>query len=230
MARILVAEDDRNANKLICAVLRRAGHDPIPAFDGQEALDVLDETHVDLLVTDVMMPRLDGAELTRQLRETGWDLPILMLTAKQSQQDKRDGFIVGADDYLTKPADMQELALRVRALLRRAHVNDERKLVVGRTVLDANANEVVRGTESVTLPPKEFQLLFKLLSNPGTAFTRLQLLDDVWGWDTTSAESTVNVHVNRLRTRFAGWDDFEIQTVRGIGYRAVVKEDGHGRA
>ncbi len=230
MARILVAEDDRNANKLICAVLRRAGHDPIPAFDGQEALDVLDETHVDLLVTDVMMPRLDGAELTRQLRETGWDLPILMLTAKQSQQDKRDGFIAGADDYLTKPADMQELALRVRALLRRAHVNDERKLVVGRTVLDANANEVVRGTESVTLPPKEFQLLFKLLSNPGTAFTRLQLLDDVWGWDTTSAESTVNVHVNRLRTRFAGWDDFEIQTVRGIGYRAVVKEDGHGRA
>ena len=230
MARILVAEDDRNANKLICAVLRHAGHDPIPAFDGQEALDVLDETHVDLLVTDVMMPRLDGAELTRQLRETGWDLPILMLTAKQSQQDKRDGFIAGADDYLTKPADMQELALRVRALLRRAHVNDERKLVVGRTVLDANANEVVRGTESVTLPPKEFQLLFKLLSNPGTAFTRLQLLDDVWGWDTTSAESTVNVHVNRLRTRFAGWDDFEIQTMRGIGYRAVVKEDGHGRA
>ena len=230
MARILVAEDDRNANKLICAVLRRAGHDPLPAFDGQEALDVLDETHVDLLVTDVMMPRLDGAELTRQLREAGWDLPILMLTAKQSQQDKRDGFIAGADDYLTKPADMQELALRVRALLRRAHVNDERKLVVGRTVLDANANEVVRGAESVTLPPKEFQLLFKLLSNSGTAFTRLQLLDDVWGWDTTSAESTVNVHVNRLRTRFAGWDDFEIQTVRGIGYRAVVKEDGHGRA
>lgn len=228
MARILVAEDDRNANKLICAVLRKAGHDPLSAVDGAEALEVLDANHVDLLVTDVMMPRLNGMELTRQLREAGYDLPILMLTAKLMQEDKREGFIVGADDYLTKPADMQELVLRVRALLRRADVSDERTLVAGRVVLDGNALVVARGAESVVLPPKEFQLLFKLLSSPGRAFTRMQLLDDVWGWDTTSAENTVNVHVNRLRTRFADWDDFEIQTVRGLGYRAVVPAEGQG--
>lgn len=226
MARILVAEDDRNANKLICAVLRKAGHEPLSSRDGEEALAVLDANHVDMLVSDVMMPRMDGVELTRQLREAGYDLPILMLTAKQMPEDKREGFLAGADDYLTKPADMQELVLRVRALLRRAKVSDERTLVAGRAVLDANALSVARGTETVVLPPKEFQLLFKLLSSPGQAFTRMQLLDEIWGWDTTSAENTVNVHVNRLRTRFKDWDDFDIETVRGLGYRAVV---GSGR-
>lgn len=222
MARILVAEDDKNANKLICAVLRRAGHDPLPAFDGQEALEVLDENHVDMLISDIMMPRIDGIELTRQLREAGYDLPILMLTAKQMPQDKREGFLAGTDDYLTKPADMQELVLRVRALLRRANISDEQTLVIGRTALDSNAYTVSRGTETITLPPKEFQLLFKLLSYPNHTFTRMQLLDDIWGWDTESAENTVNVHINRLRNRFKEWDDFIIQTVRGLGYRATV--------
>ncbi len=222
MARILVAEDDKNTNKLICAVLRRAGHDPLPAFDGQEALEVLDENHVDMLISDIMMPRIDGIELTRQLREAGYDLPILMLTAKQMPQDKREGFLAGTDDYLTKPADMQELVLRVRALLRRANISDEQTLVIGRTALDSNAYTVSRGTETITLPPKEFQLLFKLLSYPNHTFTRMQLLDDIWGWDTESAENTVNVHINRLRNRFKEWDDFTIQTVRGLGYRATV--------
>lgn len=222
MARILVAEDDKNANKLICAVLRRAGHDPLSAFDGQEALEVLDENHVDMLISDIMMPRIDGIELTRQLRKAGYDLPILMLTAKQMPQDKREGFLAGTDDYLTKPADMQELVLRVRALLRRANISDEQTLVIGRTALDSNAYTVSRGTETITLPPKEFQLLFKLLSYPNHTFTRMQLLDDIWGWDTESAENTVNVHINRLRNRFKEWDDFTIQTVRGLGYRATV--------
>lgn len=222
MARILVAEDDKNANKLICAVLRRAGHDPLSAFDGQEALEVLDENHVDMLISDIMMPHIDGIELTRQLREAGYDLPILMLTAKQMPQDKREGFLAGTDDYLTKPADMQELVLRVRALLRRANISDEQTLVIGRTALDSNAYTVSRGTETITLPPKEFQLLFKLLSYPNHTFTRMQLLDDIWGWDTESAENTVNVHINRLRNRFKEWDDFTIQTVRGLGYRATV--------
>lgn len=222
MARILVAEDDKNANKLICAVLRRAGHDPLSAFDGQEALEVLDENHVDMLISDIMMPRIDGIELTRQLRKAGYDLPILMLTAKQMPQDKREGFLAGTDDYLTKPADMQELVLRVRALLRRANISDEQTIVIGRTALDSNAHTVSRGTETITLPPKEFQLLFKLLSYPNHTFTRMQLLDDIWGWDTESAENTVNVHINRLRNRFKEWDDFTIQTVRGLGYRATV--------
>lgn len=224
MARILVAEDDKNTNKLICAVLRRAGHEPLPAFDGQDALDVLDKNHVDLLVSDVMMPRMSGFELTRALRDTGYDLPILMLTAKQGQEALREGFLAGTDDYLTKPADMSELVLRVAALLRRSGASAGGVLIVGAASLDPTDLTVARGTERVTLPPKEFQLLYKLLSNQGHAYTRMQLLDEIWGWDTDSAEATVNVHVNRLRTRFAGWEDFQIETVRGIGYRAVAME------
>lgn len=224
MAKILVAEDDRNANKLICAVLRRAGHEALPARDGQEALDVLDASHIDLIVTDVMMPRVDGVELTRGLREAGWDVPVLMLTAKQGQEALREGFLAGADDYLTKPADMGELVLRVAALLRRSGAAAGGRISAGAAVLDPNNLTVSRAGESIALPPKEFQLLYKLVSHPGHAFTRMQLLDEVWGWDTESAENTVNVHVNRLRTRFADWDDFAIETVRGIGYRAVAKE------
>lgn len=224
MARILVAEDDKNTNKLICAVLRRVGHEPLPAFDGQDALDVLDKNHIDLLVSDVMMPRMSGFELTRALRDTGYDLPILMLTAKQGQEALREGFLAGTDDYLTKPADMSELVLRVAALLRRSGASTGGVLIVGAASLDPTDLTVARGTERVTLPPKEFQLLYKLLSNQGHAYTRMQLLDEIWGWDTGSAEATVNVHVNRLRTRFAGWEDFQIETVRGIGYRAVAME------
>lgn len=223
MAKILVAEDDANANKLICAVLRRAGHEPVSARDGQEALDVLETTHVDLIVTDVMMPRVDGAELTRSLRDAGWDVPVLMLTARQGKEALREGFLAGADDYLTKPADMGELVLRVAALLRRSGAASGGRIAAGAAVLDPSDLSVARGGERTTLPPKEFQLLYKLLSRPGHAFTRMQLLDEIWGWDTESAASTVNVHVNRLRARFADWDDFEIETVRGIGYRAVER-------
>ncbi|HIY84287.1 response regulator transcription factor [Rubneribacter sp.] len=222
MAKILVAEDDTNANKLICAVLRRAGHDPLSVRDGQEALDALDKNHVDLIVTDVMMPCMDGVQLTKMLRDASWDTPILILTAKQGQEALREGFLAGADDYLVKPADMGELVLRVAALLRRSGATEGGRLAVGAAVLDPNNLSVERGSESITLPPKEFQLLYKLLSHPGHAFTRMQLLDEIWGWDTKSAESTVNVHVNRLRTRFSGWGDFKIETVRGIGYRAIA--------
>lgn len=224
MAKILVAEDDRNTNRLICAVMRKMGHEPIAARDGQEALDLMDTDHPDLLITDLMMPRLDGTELVRELRDAGYNLPILMLTAKSTQADINDGFVVGADDYLTKPADMKELALRVRALLRRSHVAGDDKLRAGGAILDPGTLTVM-GTDgkSVTLPKREFQLLFKLLSTPGRTFTRMQLLDEVWGWDTESSESTVNVHVNRLRVRFAGWNEFEIVTVRGIGYRGEVR-------
>ena len=223
MVTILVAEDDRNANKLICAVLRRAGYDVVSAQDGAEAYEILEKKHVDLLVSDVMMPRLDGFALVKKMREADYDQPILMLTARLEQQDKRAGFLAGADDYLTKPADMQELVLRVKALLRRAKIFDESRITVGATALDENDYSVTRGQTRIELPPKEFQLLFKLLSNPGRTFTRAQLLDDVWGWDSDSAESTVNVHINRLRSHFADWEDFEIQTVRGLGYRAVEK-------
>lgn len=226
MAKILVAEDDRNTNRLICAVMRKMGHEPIAARDGQEALDLMDTDHPDLLVTDLMMPRLDGTELVRELRDAGYDLPILMLTAKSAQADINDGFVVGADDYLTKPADLRELTLRVRALLRRARVAGDDKLCVGSATLDPGTLTVEASGRTVTLPKREFQLLFKLLSNPGRTFTRMQLLDEVWGWDTESSESTVNVHVNRLRTRFADWNEFSIVTVRGIGYRGEVEPRG----
>ena len=224
MVTILIAEDDKNSNKLICAVLRHAGYETVSVADGAAALEALEKTHVDLVISDVMMPKVDGFELVRTIRANGYDQPVLMLTARLEQRDKRAGFIAGADDYLTKPADMQELVLRVKASLRRANIFDEKRIPVGATVLDETDHSVSRGHTREELPPKEFQLLFKLLANPGRTFTRQQLLDDVWGWDTESAESTVNVHINRLRTRFADWPDFEIQTVRGLGYRAVVNE------
>lgn len=226
MARILVAEDDANANKLICAVLRKDGHDALSAKDGREALDLLDLEHVDLIVSDVMMPRVDGMELVRLLREANMSTPVLMLTARLDQETLHKGFILGADDYLTKPADMKELVLRVRALLRRSGAASSDCLIVGCAVLDPTKNTVERPGEKVELPPKEFQLLLKLLSNPGRTYTRMQLLDAVWGWDTDSSEATVNVHVNRLRTRFAEWDDFSIETVRGVGYCGEVGRGG----
>lgn len=220
MARILVAEDDRNANKLIAAVLRKDNHEVLSAKDGQEALDILETEHVDLIVSDIMMPRINGVELVHQLREANWDTPILILTARQDAETLHDSFLAGVDDYLTKPADMKELVLRVRALLRRSGVTNNECLIVGTSVLDPNQHTIERPGEKIELPPKEFQLLFKLLSNPGRSFTRMQLLDDIWGWDTESSEATVNVHINRLRNRFVNWDDFTIRTVRGIGYCA----------
>ena len=222
MVRILVAEDDRNTSKFLCAALRRAGWEALPAHDGQEALDLLETTHVDAIVTDVMMPRVDGFELCRLLRDAGYDLPILILTAKQLPADKVTGFLAGTDDYLVKPVDVQEFILRIKALLRRAKIADSNKVAIGAVSFDETTRTVCRGSESFTLPAKEFDLAFKLVSNPGKVYTRMQLLDEIWGWDTESGEATVNVHINRLRTRFKDWPDFRIETVRGLGYRAVV--------
>lgn len=223
MFKILVAEDDASTNRLFCAILRRAGYEPVPATDGEDALQKMDEYKIDLLVCDVMMPRLDGFGLTRAIRESGSMLPILMVTAKALPEDKHRGFLVGTDDYITKPVDKEEMLLRIRALLRRARIVDERKITIGDVVLDYDAHTVRRGHEVQTLPPKEFSLLYKLLAYPDRTFTRLQLLDEIWGMDSESDERTVNVHINRLRTRFYDWPEFEIQTVRGLGYRAVRK-------
>ena len=223
MFKILVAEDDASTNRLVCAILRRAGYEPVPATDGEDALQKMDEYKIDLLVCDVMMPRLDGFGLTQAIRESGSMLPILMVTAKALPEDKHRGFLVGTDDYITKPVDKEEMLLRIRALLRRARIVDERKITIGDVVLDYDAHTVRRGHEVQTLPPKEFSLLYKLLAYPDRTFTRLQLLDEIWGMDSESDERTVNVHINRLRTRFYDWPEFEIQTVRGLGYRAVRK-------
>lgn len=224
MFRILVAEDDASTNRLFCAILHRAGYEPISAVDGEDALQKLDEVQVDLLLCDVMMPRMDGYALTKTIRDSGSMLPILMVTAKTLPEDKHTGFLVGTDDYITKPVDKEEMLLRIRALLRRARIVDEHRITVGDVVLEYDTHTVRRGRDVHTLPPKEFNLLYKLLAYPDRTFTRLQLLDEIWGMDSESDEKTVNVHINRLRTRFYDWPEFEIQTVRGIGYRAVRKE------
>lgn len=221
MFRILVAEDDKNTSRLLCAILKRSGYETITAENGEDALDKLDQYQIDLLLCDVMMPKMDGFALTREIRRTDTQLPILMVTAKSLPEDKRNGFLVGTDDYMTKPVDKEEMLLRIKALLRRARIVSERKITVGAAELDYDTHSVRRGSEVQILPPKEFYLLYKLLAYPERTFTRLQLLDEIWGMDSESDERTVNVHINRLRNRFGGWPEFEIQTVRGLGYRAV---------
>ncbi|MCL1852638.1 MAG: response regulator transcription factor [Peptococcaceae bacterium] len=225
MFKILVVEDDVNTRKLLCAVLKQNGFEALSAEDGEAALEVMDRQHVDLVVLDLMMPNMDGYELTRHLRMAWESLPILMVTAKQEPQDKRRGFLAGTDDYMTKPVDEEEMVLRIKALLRRAQIAHDRRLDVGGVVLDYDALAVSREGDMVDLPQKEFQLLFKLLSYPGIIFTRLQLMDEIWGMDSETDDHTLNVHVNRLRDRFRDWPEFEIVTVRGLGYKAVKNSE-----
>ena len=202
MFQILVAEDDKNTRRLMEAVLKEHGYHPILACDGLEALKLLDTHHVDLVILDIMMPGMDGYEFTRQLRATDYTLPILMVTAKQLPEDKRKGFIVGTDDYMTKPVDEEEMILRIRALLRRAQIVNERRITIADVCLDYDSLTVSRGDESQTLPRKEFYLLYKLLSYPGKIFTRIQLMDEIWGMESQSDDNTINVHINRLLQAF----------------------------
>jgi len=223
MFNILVAEDDTNARKLMQAVLKRAGYNVFTAENGAEALERMDMQQIDLIVLDIMMPEMDGYELTRELRDGGCTTPILMVTAKQLPVDKKKGFLVGTDDYMTKPVDTEEMLLRIKALLRRSRIVNEHKLTIGEVVLDYDAQTVVRGGEKQTLPQKEFYLLYKLLSYPDRIFTRIQLMDEIWGMESESTDLTVNVHINRLRKRFETYPEFEIVSVRGLGYKAVKK-------
>lgn len=224
MIKALVVEDDKHTRKLMCTVLTRSGFEAYGAEDGAAALQIMEKQHVDLVVVDVMMPNMDGYELTRQLRMSWANLPILMVTAKQEPRDKRQGFLVGTDDYITKPVDEEEMILRIRALLRRAKIACERRLTVGKVLLDYDALTVAREDQIMTIPQKEFQLLFKLLSYPNMIFTRIQLMEEIWGMDTETTDHTLNVHINRLRERFRDWPEFEIVTVRGLGYKAVKRE------
>ncbi|GHU40213.1 DNA-binding response regulator [Clostridia bacterium] len=223
MFRILVVEDDANTRKLMCAVLKQNGFYALQAADGMDALALMDKEHVDLVLLDLMMPNMDGYELTKQIRMTWETIPILMVTAKQEPKDKRYGFIVGTDDYMIKPVDEQEMILRIKALLRRAQIASDHKLTVGEVVLDYDALTVSGHGESFTLPQKEFQLLFKLLTYPNMIFTRLQIMDEIWGIESETDDHTLNVHISRLRDRFRNWSEFEILTVRGLGYKAVKK-------
>ena len=226
MFHILVVDDDKNTRRLLTAVLEAENYSVSTAENGEEALAVLDKTHVDLIVLDIMMPKMDGYELTTLLRETNNDLPILMLTAKQLPEDKHKGFQSGTDDYMTKPIDETEMLLRIKALLRRAKIASERKIVIGSVTLDYDSFTVTDSAsgETQTLPQKEFLLLYKLLSYPGKIFTRIQLMDEIWGAESETGWETVTVHIGRLRKRFEGWNAFSIESVRGLGYRAVKKE------
>ena len=208
---------------LMKAVLEAENYTVLTAENGEAALEVMDTSHIDLVVLDVMMPRMNGYEFTKTLRQSNNNLPILMVSAKQLPQDKKQGFLVGTDDYMTKPVDEEEMLLRIRALLRRARIVNERRIVIGDVVLDYDALTVTKNGEIQELPQKEFMLLYKLLSYPGKIFTRIQLMDEIWGQDSETGWETVTVHIGRLRKRFEGWEEFEIVSVRGLGYKAVKK-------
>ena len=223
MFNILVIEDNKNMRKLICATLKQNGYSTFDAEDGEVGLDVLDTTHIDLIICDIMMPNMDGYEFTETLREGHCEIPIIIVTAKEQLEDKKKGFSIGADDYMVKPIDFEELILRIGAILRRSKIVNDHKITIGDTVLDYNSLSVTSNGECNTLPKKEFYLLFKLVSSPDTIFTRRQLLDEIWGMESMADERTVDVHIKRIRERYRDSNDFEIVTVRGLGYKAVIK-------
>lgn len=223
MFHVLVVDDDKNTRLLMRALLEGEHYTVTLAASGEEALSAMERTHVDLVVLDLMMPRMDGYEFTRELRAASNDLPILMVSARQLPEDRKKGFLAGIDDFMVKPVDEEELLLRIKALLRRAKIASERRIVVGGVVLDYDTLSVSRGGETMVLPQKEFLLLYKLLSYPGKIFTRIELMDEIWGADSETGWETVTVHVGRLRRRFEGWSEFEIVSVRGLGYKAVKK-------
>mgnify|MGYP003316215408 CR=1 FL=1 len=221
MFQIMVVDDDKNTRMLLKAVLEAENYTVFTAENGEDALSVMDANHIDLVVLDIMMPKMDGYTFTKALRESNNNLPILMVSAKQLPSDKKHGFLVGTDDYMTKPIDEEEMLWRIKALLRRARIASERRIVVGNVILDYDSLTVSRNGEVQELPQKEFMLLYKLLSYPGKIFTRIQLMDEIWGADTESGWETVTVHIGRLRKRFQDWPEFSIESVRGLGYKAV---------
>lgn len=224
MFRIMIVDDDKNTRLFFETMLQDAGYTVISAANGKEALTLLDSEHIDLVVLDIMMPEMNGYEFTEAVRSVKNNLPILMVSAKQLPADKHKGFLVGTDDYITKPVDEEEMLYRIKALLRRAKIANERRIVIGDVILDYESLTVKKNELIYELPQKEFMLLYKLLSYPGKIFTRIQLMDEIWGADSNTGWETVTVHIGRLRKRFEGWEEFEIHSVRGLGYKAVKKK------
>lgn len=220
MFSILVVEDDETLNKLMCTKLKQENFKTFSAFDGAQALEILDQEYIDLIISDIMMPKIDGYELTKELRDASYAQPILMVTAKDQLEDMEQGFRAGTDDYMIKPINLKEMVLRVNALLRRSKIANEKRLMVGKTVLDYSQMSIHIENQEFELPPKEFYLLFLLLSNPNKIFTRLEILDEIWGMDSEVDERTVDSHIKKLRRKFENCMDFEIITIRGLGYKA----------
>lgn len=221
MLKILIAEDDRELRQLFSHVLTKNGYAVKGVANGREALDAMDTDYFDLIISDIMMPVMDGYELVRQLREAGSTIPVLMITAKDAFDDMRLGFQSGTDDYMVKPVNVNEMVLRVGALLRRAQMINERRQVIGGTVLECDSLTVTTADETMVLPQKEFMVLYKMVSYPSRIFTRQQLMDEIWGYDSDSDTHTVDVHIGRLRERFRNNPDFKIVTIRGVGYKVV---------
>ena len=226
MFNILVVEDDKNLRKLITTYLQRNKYNTYEATNGEEALNVLDQSYIDLIVSDIMMPKMDGYELIKSLREAKYDVPILIITAKSEIEDKKEGFLLGADDYMVKPIDIEEMLLRVQVLLRRRKSASEKKIQIGDLLLNYNQLSVIKKDKVYNLAQKEFYLLYKLLSTPNTIFTRQELIEEVWGLESDSDYRTVDVHIKRIREKMKDVDEFEIVTIRGIGYKAIIHEKG----
>lgn len=222
MVNILIVDDNEKIRKLMEIYLKREGFNMLHAENGKRALEVLDKNIADLIVADIMMPEMDGYELTRSLRDADYNMPILMVTAKDTFPDKKKGFNLGADDYMTKPVDLEELVLRIKALLRRSKISSDRQIILGSIVLDYESLELRTPDETIILPKKEFYLLYKLLSYPKKIFTRQELMDDIWGFESEADERTVDVHIKRLREKFGNFSEFEIATIRGLGYKGVI--------
>jgi DNA-binding response OmpR family regulator len=221
MFRILIAEDDRELRQLFSHVLAKHGYSVVGVSNGREALDEIESGYFDLIISDIMMPVMDGYELVRTLRDAENHTPVLMITAKDAFDAMQLGFISGTDDYMVKPINVNEMILRVGALLRRAQLISERRLTIGETVMECDSLTVTSCGERMILPQKEFMLLFKMASYPGKIFTRQQLMDDIWGYDSGTDTHTVDVHIGRLRDRFRDCEDFKIVTMRGVGYKVV---------
>ena len=221
MFKILIAEDDSELRQLFSHVLIKNGYSVTGVCNGKEALDALDKGYYDLIISDIMMPEMDGYELVSSLRTSGYSIPVMMITAKDAFDDMRMGFVSGTDDYMVKPVNVNEMVLRVGALLRRAQMINDRRLVIGGTVMECDSLTVTWDGQSAVLPQKEFMLLYKMASFPGRIFTRQQLMDDIWGYDSDTDTHTVDVHIGRLRDRFRDSKDFKIVTMRGVGYKVV---------
>ena len=225
MFNILVVDDTANIRRLFEYTLEKNGFKAYTAENGEKALEIIGNTHIDLMILDLMMPKMDGWETLKSLRDSGSNLPVLIITAKDNAADVRKSFMLGTDDYMTKPVDEVEMILRIKALLRRSKIAEEQKIIIGNTRLDYESFSVISNEETTVLPRKEFQILFKLLSFPGKTFTRTAIMEEFWEMDSDSEARTVDVHINRLRERFRDNKDFEILTVRGLGYKAEVKQN-----
>lgn len=221
MFQILIAEDDSELRQLFARVLTKNGYVVTGVSNGKEALDAVYSGYYDMIISDIMMPVMDGYELVSALREDGNNIPVLMITAKGEYDDMRQGFLSGTDDYMVKPVNVNEMVLRVGALLRRAQMISERRQVIGDTVLECDSLTVISNGEKNILPQKEFMLLYKMVSFPGKIFTRQQLMDDIWGYESDTDTHTIDVHIGRLREKYGNNKDFKIVTIRGVGYKVV---------